>query len=116
MLKELEQRQGKQSSGSSQAAATQIQNKSSLKVTLVIVIVVILLLNIIGLYIWSLYTENETLKRGVTQSNAQNTTILKRSASITNKVDENKKNEEATDSHFEQILEKKKKIILFKWS
>lgn len=109
MLKELEQRQGEQSSGSSQAAATtQLQNKSSLKVTITIVIIVILLLNVIGLYIWELYTENETLKRGVTQSKPQNTKILKRSAPIINKAYENQKNEKVAGSHSEKILEEKK--------
>ena len=112
MLKELEQRQGNDLPDPSQVTSTQIQKKSSFKALITFVIVVIVLLNIVGLYMWNLYTENQHLKKSVTQPNIENIAMAERSASIVYQVDdnkhvENKDNVDATASSFNNISEEK---------
>jgi len=68
MLKELEQRNS-QPQKNTTFDNSLIQRKSSFTIKLALIILVIVLINIIGLYSWSLYSEKKILKK--TESNKQ---------------------------------------------
>ena len=69
MLKDLDQRQAEQVSAQPSHAVPVVANNSSKKV-IVIALVIIVLLNVIGLFSWQLYSENQSLK-AVQKVNAQ---------------------------------------------
>ena len=69
MLKDLDQRQAEQVSAQPSHAVPVVANNSSKKV-IVIALVIIVLLNVIGLFFWQLYSENQSLK-AVQKVNAQ---------------------------------------------
>jgi|GEM_PF-543059 len=62
MLKELEQRNS-QPQKNTTIDNSLVQRKSLFTVKLALIILVIVLINIVGLYSWSLYSENKTLKK-----------------------------------------------------
>lgn len=61
MLKELEQR-NEENKNSSGIGSAQLVQKRSNTVKIVLLILIVILLNILGLYVWNLYSENEAFK------------------------------------------------------
>jgi MSHA biogenesis protein MshN len=78
MLKDLDQRQAEQQ-GSSDFNAP-VSSASSNKKTVFISLIVIILLNIVGIFVWQMYVENQTLKMSISpESNTpQNNTTVKK--------------------------------------
>ena len=78
MLKDLDQRQAEQQ-GSSDFTAP-VSSASSNKKTVFISLIVIILLNIVGIFVWQMYVENQTLKMSISpESNTpQNNTTVKK--------------------------------------
>jgi len=69
MLKDLDQRQVEQQ-GSSNFTAP-VPSSSSSKKVIIICLFVILLLNVVGIFVWQMYTENQALKASQTPSENQ---------------------------------------------
>ena len=78
MLKDLDQRQAEQQ-GSSDFTAP-VSSASSNKKTVFISLIVIILLKIVGIFVWQMYVENQTLKMSISpESNTpQNNTTVKK--------------------------------------
>lgn len=68
MLKDLDKRQGEQAENSSPLSSVAAKN-SSVKIFLAVVILIVLT-NVVGIFAWQLYAENQSLKSQTQQSSA----------------------------------------------
>lgn len=64
MLKELEERKGIENNNS-HIGPTKSHTIPSSKLKIILIILLIIFVNVVGLYVWSLYSENKTLKDNV---------------------------------------------------
>lgn len=101
MLKDLDKRQGEQTASSNVVIPTTTKN-SSIKI-LTIIIIAIILVNIVGIFVWQLYSENQSLKTQAQQSNTKISQINSASSTVEDNALANTQptNNQAEDSQLE---------------
>lgn len=75
MLKDLDQRQAEQGAMPNNGSVTKVQPIKSNKLNLIVIVLIVLILNAIGLYVWTLYQENQSLKLATEKSVLQTNVI-----------------------------------------